>query len=48
MNSRERVLAVLKGEIPDRLPIGDYAVDCDTIEKIMDTKPICGQRPSPR
>ncbi len=35
MNSRQRVTAVLKGEIPDRLPIGEYAVDCDTVERVI-------------
>ena len=35
MNSRQRVTAVMQGEIPDRLPVGEYAVDCDTIERVI-------------
>ena len=35
MNARERVAAVMRGEIPDRIPIGEYAVDCDTVEKVI-------------
>ena len=35
MNSRQRVIAVMQGEIPDRLPVGEYAVDCDTIERVI-------------
>jgi hypothetical protein len=35
MNSRERVTAVMNGEIPDRMPIGEYAIDCDTVEKVI-------------
>ncbi len=35
MNPRQRVTAVMKGEIPDRIPIGEYAVDCDTVEKVI-------------
>jgi hypothetical protein len=25
----------MRGEIPDRIPIGEYAVDCDTVEKVI-------------
>ena len=35
MNSRERVLATLDGRIPDRVPWGEFAVDFDTVEKII-------------
>jgi len=35
MNSNERVHRVFKGEIPDRVPIGEFAIDFDTIEKII-------------
>lgn len=35
MNSKERVLATLDGRIPDRVPIGEFAVDFDTVEKII-------------
>lgn len=35
MNSRERVLAALEGKIPDRVPWGEFAVDFDTVEKII-------------
>jgi hypothetical protein len=35
MNSNQRVHAVLRGEIPDRVPIGEFAVDFDTVEKLL-------------
>ena len=35
MNSKSRVRATLEGNIPDRVPIAEYAVDFDTIEKII-------------
>ncbi len=35
MNSKQRVLATLEGRIPDRVPIGEFAVDFDTVEKII-------------
>jgi hypothetical protein len=35
MTSKERVHAVLEGNIPDRVPIGEFAVDFDTVEKII-------------
>lgn len=35
MNSKERVRTVLEGGIPDRVPIGEFAVDFDTVEKII-------------
>ena len=35
MNSKERVFATLNGFIPDRVPIGECAIDFDTVEKII-------------
>ena len=35
MISKERVLAVLGGRIPDRVPIGEFAIDFDTVERII-------------
>ncbi|OQX89089.1 hypothetical protein B6D60_00225 [candidate division KSB1 bacterium 4484_87] len=35
MTSKQRVLATLNGEIPDRVPIAEFAVDFDTVEKIL-------------
>jgi hypothetical protein len=35
MNSKERVLAALEGRIPDRVPWGEFAVDFDTVERII-------------
>ncbi|MEN6312196.1 MAG: uroporphyrinogen decarboxylase family protein [Acidobacteriota bacterium] len=35
MTSRERVAAALEGRIPDRVPYGEFAVDFDTVEKII-------------
>jgi len=35
LTSKERVLTALQFEEPDRVPIGEYAVDFDTIEKIL-------------
>ena len=35
MNSNMRVKQVFRGEIPDRVPIGEFAIDFDTIEKII-------------
>jgi hypothetical protein len=35
MNSKERVLAALEGRVPDRVPWGEFAVDFDTVEKII-------------
>ena len=35
MNSRERVKAVLEGVIPDRTPIGFFAIDSDIAEQIL-------------
>jgi hypothetical protein len=35
MNSKERVQAVLAGRLPDRVPYGEFAVDFDTVERII-------------
>ena len=35
MTSHERVRKVLLGEIPDRVPTGEFAIDFDTVEKII-------------
>lgn len=35
MNSKERVRAVLNGEIPDKVPWGEFAIDFDTVEKVI-------------
>lgn len=35
MNSNQRVRKIFAGELPDRVPIGEFAVDFDTVEKII-------------
>lgn len=35
MNSKEHVRAAIAGEPVDRVPLGFYAVDCDTVEKVI-------------
>jgi len=35
MNSKQRVNAVLAGELPDRVPWGEWAIDFDTVSKII-------------
>lgn len=35
MTSRERVKKVLAHGEPDKLPIGFFAIDCDTVEKVL-------------
>lgn len=35
MNSKERVKAVLDKEIPDKVPWGEWAVDFDTVSKVI-------------
>jgi uroporphyrinogen-III decarboxylase len=35
MNSNQRVHAVLRGEIPDRVPVGEFAVDFDTVARLL-------------
>ena len=38
MTSKERVTAALEGRIPDRVPYGEFAVDFDTVERILGRK----------
>lgn len=38
MNSKQSVFAVLNKQSPDYIPIGMYAIDCDTVEKILGHK----------
>jgi len=35
LNSNMRVKQVFNGAIPDRVPIGEFAIDFDMIEKII-------------
>ncbi len=35
MTSKERVTEVLEGRVPDRVPYAEFAVDFDTVEKIL-------------
>ncbi|MEK7415840.1 MAG: uroporphyrinogen decarboxylase family protein [Planctomycetota bacterium] len=35
MNSKERVRTVLAGGIPDRVPLADWAIDHDTVERLI-------------
>ncbi len=35
MNSLDRVMAVFRGGAPDRVPWGEFAVDADTIERVI-------------
>lgn len=35
MTSKERVMAALEGRVPDRVPYGEFAVDFDTVERIL-------------
>ncbi len=35
MNSRERVLAVFRGEAPDRVPWGEWSVDSNVVEAVI-------------
>ncbi len=35
MNSKERVKAVLRGDVPDKVPWGEWAVDFDTVSKVL-------------
>ena len=35
MNSKQRVLATLNGDLPDRVPIGEFAIDFDTVERVL-------------
>ena len=38
MTGKERVTAVLKGQKPDRIPLGFYVVDCDIISAVIGRK----------
>ncbi len=38
MTSKERVRAAIAGEPVDRIPLGFYAVDCDTISRVIGRK----------
>lgn len=35
MNSKERVKAALNLQVPDKIPYGEFAIDFDTVEKIL-------------
>ena len=35
MNSKQNVLSVLNHQNPDKIPLGMYAIDCDTVKKII-------------
>ena len=35
MTSKERVYAALEGRIPDRVPYAEFAIDFDTVERIL-------------
>lgn len=38
MNSKERVAAALRREVPDKVPYGEFAIDYDTVERILGKK----------
>ena len=38
MNSKERVAATLRHEIPDQVPYGEFAIDYDTVERVLGRK----------
>lgn len=38
MTGKERILTLLKGQKPDRIPLGFYVVDCDTISSVIGRK----------
>ena len=38
MTGKERVQAVLKNQKPDRIPLGFYVVDCDTVSSVIGRK----------
>ena len=38
MTGKERVQSVLKGQKPDRIPLGFYVVDCDTVSSVIGRK----------
>lgn len=35
MSSKQRVLTALSCQVPDKIPYGEYAIDADTVEKIL-------------
>ncbi len=35
MTSKERVTAALEGRVPDRVPYAEFAVDFDTVERLL-------------
>ncbi|MBN1788007.1 MAG: hypothetical protein JW806_06390 [Sedimentisphaerales bacterium] len=35
MTGKERILTLLKGQKPDRIPLGFYVVDCDIVSKVI-------------
>jgi len=35
MNSKERVLCALDQKEPDRVPVGEWGIDHDTVEKVI-------------
>lgn len=38
MNGKERILTLLKGQKPDRIPLGFYAADCNIISAVIGRK----------
>lgn len=38
MNSKQRVYAALRGEKPDKIPMGEFSIDFDVAEKILGRK----------
>jgi hypothetical protein len=35
MNSKERVQVAMRGGVPDMIPLGDFAIDYDTVERLL-------------
>lgn len=35
MNSKERAATALSGGVPDKVPLGDFSIDYDTVERIL-------------
>lgn len=38
MNAKERVSSALRREVPDKVPYGEFAIDYDTVERILGRK----------
>jgi uroporphyrinogen-III decarboxylase len=38
MNSKQRVAAALKRQVPDKVPYGEFAIDFDTVERVLGHK----------